>query len=119
MSLRFEETIMQLCHSLSLSAPVTIERVTSLQVGDHLCHLTEHPADFLLMFVSVVPATHAMTEEQNLFSQDPCKPILGLDPVSQGWVLWSRQHLQQMGRVTAYHQLEQLVHAANQLSQSV
>jgi Tir chaperone protein (CesT) family len=119
MSLHFEEAIKQLYHSLSLSPPVTTEWVTSLQVGDHLCHLTEHPADYLLMFVPVTPAAHAMTEEQNLFSQDPCKPILGLDPVSQGRVLWSRQHLLKMDRATAYHQLEQLVHAANELSQPV
>ena len=66
----------------------------------------------------LTPDAHALIEEQNLFSQDPCKPVLGLDPVSRERVLWSRQHLQQMDRTIAHYQLEQLVHVAEQLSQS-
>jgi len=45
----FQEVIKQLHLSLSLPVPQEIESVTSLQVGDHACHLTEHPADYILM----------------------------------------------------------------------
>lgn len=117
MTSQYQAAIRELCLSLSLPEPEIIESVTSLQLDTHVCHLTEHPADYMLMFVSVTPSAHVSVDEQNLFSQDPCKPVLGLDPVSQGKVLWSRQHLMQMDRAMVHHQLEQLVHVASQLSQ--
>lgn len=116
MTAHFQEAIKQLYLSLSLPPPTAIESVTSLQLDSHVCHLTEHPVGYLLMFINVTPTEHAPVEEQNLFSQDPCKPVLGLDPISQDRVLWNRQHLLQMDRAMAHHQLEQLVHAACQLT---
>jgi hypothetical protein len=53
---------------------------------------------------------------QNLFSQDPCKPVLGFDPDDLTPVLWSRQPLQQVDRAQIHHQLEQLVHAASEIN---
>ncbi|PXX54012.1 Tir chaperone protein (CesT) family protein [Pseudomonas sp. LAMO17WK12:I10] len=116
MSPHYQDIVKQLHLSLSLPAPREIEQVTSFKIGDHACHLTEHPAGYMLMFSPLTPDAHALTEEQNIFSQDPCKPVLGLDPVSRERVLWSRQHLLQLDQDTAHHQLEQLVHAAEQLS---
>ncbi|MBP3996467.1 CesT family type III secretion system chaperone [Pseudomonas koreensis] len=116
MTVHFQAAIKQLYLSLSLPAPSTIDPITSLQLDRHVCHLTEHPVGYLLMFVSVTPDEHAPIEEQNLFSQDICKPVLGFDTVSQGRVLWSRQPLLQMDRAMVHHQLEQLVCAARQLS---
>ncbi|PKA67317.1 Tir chaperone family protein CesT [Pseudomonas baetica] len=116
MTVHFQAAIKQLYLSLSLPAPSTIDPITSLQFDRHVCHLTEHPVGYLLMFVNVTPAEHAPVEEQNLFSQDTCKPVLGLDSVSQDRVLWNRQPLLQMDRAMVYHQLEQLVCAARQLS---
>jgi hypothetical protein len=117
MSSQYQAVIKELYLSLSLPEPAIIEMVTSLQLDSYVCHLTEHPADYLLMFVSVAPLESAPIDEQNLFSQDPCKPVLGLDPVSQSKVLWNRQHLMQMDRAMVHHQLEQLVDAAERLSQ--
>ncbi|WMI97531.1 CesT family type III secretion system chaperone [Pseudomonas chlororaphis subsp. aurantiaca] len=117
MTSQYQTLIKELYLSLSLPEPTIIESVTSLQLDSHVCHLTEHPADYMLMFVSVEPSGHALVDEQNLFSQDPCKPVLGLDPVGQGKVLWNRQHLMQMDRAMVHHQLEQLVSVASELTQ--
>ncbi|MGN5039548.1 CesT family type III secretion system chaperone [Aeromonas sp. 74A] len=94
----YHAAIHQLFLSLSLPAPQQEESVTSLQIGELTCHLTEHPADYLLMFTRLDAATSAQAAAQNLFSQDPCKPVLGFDTESLTPVLWSRQPLQQLDR---------------------
>jgi hypothetical protein len=112
----YHAAIHQLFLSLSLPAPQQEESVTSLQIGELTCHLTEHPADYLLMFTRLDAATSAQAAAQNLFSQDPCKPVLGFDTESLTPVLWSRQPLQQLDRTQIHHQLEQLVHAASEIN---
>ena len=94
----YHAAIHQLFLSLSLPAPQQEETVTSLQVGELTCHLTEHPANYLLMFTRLDAATSTQAAAQNLFSQDPCKPVLGVDAESLTPVLWSRQPLQQLDR---------------------
>lgn len=78
----YRATIHQLFLALDLPTPNDEESVLSLQVGPHLCHLAEHPTDHLLMFTRLEGQGDATASEQNLFSQDPCKPILGRDPES-------------------------------------
>lgn len=112
----YHAAIHQLFLSLSLPQPQQEESVTSLQIGDLTCHLTEHPANYLLMFTRLEVASGAQAAVQNLFSQDPCKPVLGFDPDDLTPVLWSRQPLQQVDRAQIHHQLEQLVHAASQIN---
>ena len=75
----YHAAIHQLFLSLSLPAPQQEESVTSVQIGELTCHLTEHPANYLLMFTRLDAATSAQAAAQNLFSQDPCKPVLGFD----------------------------------------
>lgn len=115
MSGQFFNLIKELYLALSLPEPDEINSVSSFQVGNQLCHVTEHPVDYMLMFVTVVPVLGALAAEQNIFSQDPCRPVLGLDPVSQSQVLWSRQSMAYMDRALIHHQLEQLVFAADKL----
>jgi len=117
MSTAYLRVIEHLLTRLSIAQPDTIDSVTSLQLDEFTCHLTEHPTDHLLMFTSITPALEAPIDEQNLFCQDLCKPLLGRDPLSQEQILWSRQPLFQMEHHMAVHQLEQLIHAAEQLSQ--
>ncbi|MDF8329024.1 CesT family type III secretion system chaperone [Aeromonas salmonicida] len=112
----YHAAIHQLFLSLSLPQPQQEESVTSLQIGELTCHLTEHPANYLLMFTRLDAATSAQAAAQNLFSQDPCKPVLGFDAESLTPVLWSRQPLQQLDRAQIHHQLEQLISAADELS---
>ncbi|WP_252091026.1 CesT family type III secretion system chaperone [Pseudomonas sp. MWU13-3659] len=112
----YEYALQQLCTSLDLEAPRTFDSVVSLQVGNHVCNITEHPADQLLMFIELQPLDDAPVGEQNLFCQDLCKPILGVDPLSHSKILWNRQSLGQMDRAMVHHQLEQLVQAAEELT---
>ena len=112
----YHAAIHQLFLSLSLPEPQQEESVTSLQIGELTCHLTEHPANYLLMFTRLDAATSVQAAAQNLFSQDPCKPVLGFDAESLTPVLWSRQPLQQLDRAQIHHQLEQLVHAASEIN---
>jgi hypothetical protein len=114
----YHAALHQLFLSLSLPMPVQEESVTSLQIGEQTYHLTEHPANYLLMFTRLEAATSAQAAAQNLFSQDPCKPVLAFDPDSLTPVLWSRQPLQQIDRGQIHHQLEQLVHAASEIGAS-
>lgn len=111
----YQAAIRQLFLSLNLPNQDHEESVISLQIGAHLCHLTEHPTDYLLMFTRLEEAQKSVTA-QNLFSQDPCKPVLGYDPESGERVLWNRQPLQQLDRAQIHHQLEQLVAAADELA---
>ena len=90
----YRAAIHQLFLALDLPTPNDEESVLSLQVGPHLCHLAEHPTDHLLMFTRLEGQGDAAASEQNLFSQDPCKPILGRDPESGERLLWNRQPLQ-------------------------
>jgi len=112
----YRYALRQLCLSLGLTEPATLEEVTSLQVGDYACHLTEHPVDHLLMFISLASVVDALVPVQNLFSQELCKPLLGTDPATGALVLWNRQCLTQMDRTMVYHQLETLIQAAEHLS---
>ncbi|MDM5133685.1 CesT family type III secretion system chaperone [Aeromonas piscicola] len=116
MNTLYHAAIHQLFLSLSLPAPQQEDSVTSLQIGELTCHLTEHPANYLLMFTRLEAATSAQAAAQNLFSQDPCKPVLGFDSQTLNPVLWNRQPLQQLERAQIHHQLEQLVSAADELS---
>lgn len=111
----YHAALHQLFLSLSLPMPAQEKSVTSLQIGEQTYHLTEHPANYLLMFTRLEAATSAQAAAQNLFSQDPCKPVLAFDPDSLTPVLWSRQPLQQLDRGQIHHQLEQLVHAASEI----
>ncbi|HEH9443683.1 CesT family type III secretion system chaperone [Pseudomonas aeruginosa] len=111
----YRAAIHQLFLALDLPTPNDEESVLSLQVGPHLCHLAEHPTDHLLMFTRQEGQGDATANEQNLFSQDPCKPILGRDPESGERLLWNRQPLQLLDRAQIHHQLEQLVAAAEEL----
>ncbi len=110
----YRAAIHQLFLALDIPAPNDEEEVVSLQVGRHLCHLAEHPTDHLLMFTRLEGQQEAEITAQNLFSQDPCKPLLGRDPESGELVLWNRQPLQLLDRAQIHHQLEQLVAAADE-----
>ena len=112
----YHAAIHQLFLSLSLPEPQQEESVTSLQIGELTCHLTEHPPNYQLIFTRPDAPTSAQAPAQNLFSQDPCKPVLGFDAESLTPVLWSRQPLQQLDRAQIHHQLEQLVHAASEIN---
>ena len=116
MSTLYHAAIHQLFLSLSIPAQQDEENITSLQIGERVYHLAEHPANSLLMFTRLEEATGAQAAAQNLFSQDPCKPVLGFDPQDLAPVLWNRQPLQQLDRTGIHHQLEQLVSAADELS---
>jgi hypothetical protein len=119
MSDHYRYAISQLCLALNLSVPAKIEDVISLQVGDYACHLTEHPIDNLLMFISLTSIDESLVPAQNLFSQELCKPLLGVDPATGAKVLWNRLDLKQMDRATAHNQLETLVSTAEHLSGAV
>lgn len=112
----YHAAIHQLFLSLYLPVPQQEESVTSLQIGELTYHLTEHPANYLLMFTRLDTATGVQASAQNLFSQDPCKPVLGFDSQTLSPVLWNRQPLQQLERAQIHHQLEQLVFAVDELS---
>ncbi|MBC3437512.1 CesT family type III secretion system chaperone [Pseudomonas sp. BW16M2] len=114
----YDYALTQLYAALKLEPPVAFEPVISLRVGTHVCNVTEHPADQLLMFIEL-PATDGVGwGQQNLFCQDLCKPMLGVDPLTGMHVLWNRQPLAQMDRAMVHHQLEQLVQAAHDLADS-
>ncbi|MCE0917185.1 MULTISPECIES: CesT family type III secretion system chaperone [unclassified Pseudomonas] len=112
----YDYALTQLYAALKLDPPVAFEPVISLRVGTHVCNVTEHPADQLLMFIELPAIDDVRWGQQNLFCQDACKPVLGLDPITGCQVLWNRQSLMQMDRAMVHHQLEQLVQAAHDLA---
>ena len=116
MSVAYQYVLKQLCMALDMPEPQEFDEVTSLQVGEHVCHLTEHPTDHLLIFTRIEPTEGQQAQEQNLFSQELCKPTLGLDAETDTQVLWNRQSLLQMDRAMIHHQLEMLIEAAERLS---
>lgn len=111
----YDYALTQLYAALKLEPPAAFEPVISLRVGPHVCNVTEHPADHLLMFIELPALDDVRWGEQNLFCQDLCKPLLGADPLTGMQVLWNRQSLLQMDRAMVHHQLEQLVQAAHDL----
>lgn len=112
----YHAAIHQLFLSLSLPAPQQEESVTSLQIDELTCHLTEHPANYLLMFTRLDAATSAQAAAQNLFSQDPCKPVLGFDAEPDAGVVESPAVAAAGSFAQIHHQLEQLVHAASEIN---
>ncbi|QXH58416.1 CesT family type III secretion system chaperone [Pseudomonas maumuensis] len=113
----YDYALTQLYAALKLEPPLAFEPVISLRAGPYVCNVTEHPADQLLMFIELSAIDDVRWGEQNLFCQDTCKPVLGVDPLTGLQVIWNRQSLLQMDRAQVYHQLEQLVQAANDLAE--
>jgi len=113
---RFEEAFRQLCLSIDLDPPANMEEIMSLKVGPYVCTFSEHPADFMLMFIEIEPLADAPIAEQNLHCQDVCKPVMGRDPLSKSDILWNRQPLMHLDRAQIHHQFSVLVAAAQALS---
>ncbi|MFK7606635.1 MULTISPECIES: CesT family type III secretion system chaperone [unclassified Pseudomonas] len=114
--MQYETLMIELNVALSLPKPEYIQSVSSFRIGEDVFHVTEHPADYVLMFATVEPSEDAPVIEQNIFSQDPCRPVLGKEPQSNSYILWNRQPIAQLGRAQIHYQLEQLAYAANQLA---
>ncbi|AIN59265.1 CesT family type III secretion system chaperone [Pseudomonas soli] len=112
----YDYALTQLYAALKLDPPLTFDPVISLQVGSFVCNVSEHPADHLLMFIELPAIDDVRWGEQNLFCQDTCKPVIGVDPLTGMQILWNRQALAQLDRAMVHHQLEQLVQAAHDLT---
>lgn len=112
----FNETLTQLCIAVDLQPPNSVEQVISLKIGPYVCSLTEHPTDHILMFTELEPKAGAASEEQNMYCQDLCKPVIGRDPVTGMLLLWNRQPMHSIDRAQIHHQLDLLVAAAQDLS---
>lgn len=112
----FHQTLTQLCIAIDLQPPNSVEQVISLKIGPYVCSLTEHPVDHILMFMELEPKVSAASEEQNMYCQDLCKPVIGRDPVTGMLLLWNRQPMHSIDRAQVHHQLDLLVAAAQDLS---
>ncbi|MPY25660.1 Tir chaperone family protein [Shewanella psychropiezotolerans] len=115
MSEQYKQAISSLYKALSLTMP-EIEKITSLQIGEQVAHITEHPEGQLLMFSDIgVIDNFNLTEllKLNMFSQSVYKPVIGLDTHSNSAVIWSRQSLSNGASELVYQQLEQLSQASD------
>ncbi len=112
MSTPFQHAVVELCQSLSLPPPDQMDdSLFTLQVGEHAVHLSEQPARQLLMFCCLSPQqaqADASPLRQNLFSDDPLKPVIGQSAHSQDWVLWNRQPLAHCDAAALQRQLERI-----------
>ena len=55
MSQQYTLAMNELYQALRLDAPIKVGEMMSLQVGEMVCHVTEHPDDSLLMFTNIGP----------------------------------------------------------------
>lgn len=115
-STTYHYALTHLYNALNLQPPSHFDPVVSLQAGQYICNITEHPADHLLMFMELQVPEGTPIAEQNLFCQELCKPMLGADPLTGTDILWNRQPLAQLDRPGVHHQLEQLLQAAHDLT---
>ncbi|GAW47350.1 CesT family type III secretion system chaperone (plasmid) [Photobacterium damselae subsp. piscicida] len=119
MSQAYTLAINELYKALGLDQPNEVEEVISLQVGEMVCHLTEHPADSLLMFSSLGAVTDfdvSLLLNNNMFSQELQKPEVAIDETSGNVILWNRQPLLNAYGQSLYRQLELLSQACDRLT---
>ncbi len=119
MSQQFTLAINELYKALGLDLPNEVEEVISLQVGDMVCHLTEHPADNLLTFSSLGVAEGFNLSDllsNNMFSQELQKPVVAIDETTGNVILWNRQSLLNADGQSLYRQLELLSQACERLT---
>lgn len=119
MSQAYALAINELYKALGLDLPNEVEEVISLQVGEIVCHLTEHPADSLLMFASLGAVTDfdvSLLLNNNMFSQELQKPVVAIDETSGNVILWNRQSLLNADGQSLYRQLELLSQASDRLT---
>lgn len=119
MSQQYALAINELYKALGLDAPTEIEEVISLQVGEMVCHLTEHPADSLLIFSSLGAVEEfdvLQLLNHNMFSQELRKPVAAIDETSGNVILWNRQSLLSADGQSSYQQLELLSQACDALT---
>ena len=116
MSEEYSEIIKSLYNQLSLTPANNIEDITSLQIDQHVCHITEYPEGQLLMFANIGHLDNLDLKAlltMNMFSQLLYKPMLAFDEFSNGAVIWSRQAISLIQDNAAYKQLELLADFAD------
>lgn len=112
----YEEIVKSLYKQLSLTPNDKIEDITSLQIDQHICHITEYPEGQLLMFANIGHLDNLDLKALltlNMFSQLSYKPVLAFDEFSNGAVIWSRQSIEFSEENSAYKQLELLADFAD------
>jgi len=115
MSTQYKQAITSLYSALSLTMPET-DQITSLQVGEQVVHITEHPEGQLLMFSDIGLLdnfNHIELLKLNMFSQSLHKPVIGFDTHSNSAIVWSRQTLSLVDSDEIYQQLEQLIQVSD------
>lgn len=115
MSEQYEKVVKTLYKQLSLT-PGKIEDITSLQIDQHICHITEHPEGELLMFANIGHLDNLDLKALltlSMFSQLPYKPVVAFDEFSNGAVVWSRQSIESNEENSPYKQLELLADFAD------
>lgn len=116
-SQQYHFAITTLYQAVQLPVPYQIESVNSLQIGDYVCHITEHPAGQLLMFVNIGNIEFLNKEAllaTNMFSQELAKPVFSVDEKDKATIVWSRSSLMNSDRQDIYRQLELLTQALDQ-----
>lgn len=111
MNKQYIKAIELLCQKLDIETPKDITEVTSLRVGEQMCHITENPSGRLVMFslIDFLENENALSFlEMNVFSQQEQKPVIGFDKDWGGFILWNHQPLFQADATTLYNQLDLL-----------
>lgn len=116
MSEEYERIVKSLYTQLSLTPADKIDDITSLQIDQHICHITQYPEGQLLMFANIGHLDNLDLKAlltMNMFSQLAYKPVLAFDEFSNGAVIWSRQSIANCEDNSAYKQLELLADFAD------
>ena len=103
---------------LSITKPLKVEEVVSFLLDGQEINITEYPLGKLLMFANL-PKEFSPTAEdfsqQNMFSQNATKPVLGKDEKTKSWVLWSRSDINHADALSLEEQLTSIIETLDQI----
>lgn len=112
MTMSFSKASEDLWHSLGLESPTPIDGVLGLEVSEQVIHVTEQPSGYLLMFghLEALPPDDEQTIlQENLFDENPNRPIAARAILDGSWIFWNRQTLALCDVSSMHQQLEALV----------
>ena len=103
---------------LSITQPLKVDEVVSFLLDGQEINITESPAGKLLMFANLpkeFSPTAEVFSQQNMFSQNATKPVLGKDEKTQSWVLWSRADINHADALSLEEQLISISETLDQI----